>query len=115
MMLNPCGDEQEVARLKGVTLAVVKEAAPAASDDVNFVLVVRRLFVRARWSAKYDVQSGAFKNADGTLARRYMGFNFGKSHYTATVLLLHVRRPPEQRLHRAPTADDFHSVTDSSP
>jgi hypothetical protein len=89
-MVNSRRDEQEVAWLEGVPLAVVKQAAPAASDDVDFILVVRRLFVRAGGPAKHYVKRAAPEDADGALTRRNAAFNFGKSHDTATVVRFHI-------------------------
>jgi len=54
-MLGPCGHEQKIARLERVPLAVVKQDAPAADDDVDLVLRMRRLLVRGRREGELHV------------------------------------------------------------
>src|SRR5262249_39048234 len=63
------GNEQEIACFELVPLAVVKQNASPANDDVNFVLLVRRLYIRARRRPENHIERAALQNADGSLAR----------------------------------------------
>ena len=53
---------------KLVPLAVVKQNSSSASDDVNFVLLVRRLRIRPRRCPENHIERAALQNADGALA-----------------------------------------------
>ena len=46
VMLSPRSDEQKLARLERVPLAIVNENTSTANDDVDLILRVGRLLVR---------------------------------------------------------------------
>src|SRR5580692_9374930 len=91
LMLDPRSDEQEVARLEPVSLAVVNEYSSAANDEVNLVLCMRRLLVRAQGEAKGYVESAALQDHDGALAlgARDTRLSLGKTDNAATTWLAH--------------------------
>jgi hypothetical protein len=91
LMLDPRSDEQEVARLEPVSLAVVNEYSSAANDEVNLVPCMRRLLARAQREAKGYVESATLQDHDGALARgaRDTRLSLGKTDNTATTWLAH--------------------------
>src|SRR5262249_7707159 len=99
-MVGPGGHEKEVAGLEGVPLAIVKQDATAANDDVDLVLCVRRLLIRARRRPEDDVEGAAAQNTDGALAGRDPRLGLGKADHTATTGRGHdllLVSPPTQR------------------
>lgn len=44
-MFSACGDENQVARMEGVSFFAVLENAPPADDDIYFVLRMRLLWI----------------------------------------------------------------------
>src|SRR5262249_23536144 len=68
-----------------------KQNASPANDDVNLVLFMRRLFIRARWCPEFHVEGAALQNADGALAGggRDACLSLGKTDHTATNWLAH--------------------------
>jgi hypothetical protein len=64
------GHEKKVAGLEWIPLAVVKQNAPPANYEIYLVLLVRRLFIRARGGPEHYVEGAALQNADRALARR---------------------------------------------
>jgi hypothetical protein len=68
-MLSARSDEQEVPCLALIALPVVNEDASATDDHVDFVLLVRGLYVRTHRKRKLDVEGTAPQEADRMLSR----------------------------------------------
>src|SRR5262245_30683383 len=85
------GHEKKVPRLKPVPLAIVKQNASPANHDVDLVLFVRRLLVRACRCTEFHVEGAALQNDDGALAGRVRdpGLSLSKTDHTATSRLAH--------------------------
>src|SRR5262245_52764586 len=104
-MLGPRGDEQQVARPERVPLAVVKEDAAAADDDVNLVLGVRRRRPRQRGEAaegNHGLQGAALHHADRLLTGGAgdTRLSLGETDHTATASRAHraLLMPPNNKL-----------------
>jgi hypothetical protein len=68
-VLRPCGHEQKVARLEWIPLALMKEDASPADDDVHLVLCVAGWLCRPlRRRREPHVEAPALQHADGVLA-----------------------------------------------
>src|SRR5262249_29799317 len=98
-MLGSRSHEQEIARPERVPLAVMKEDAAAADDNVNLVLGVRRRRPRERRKAterEHGLQGAALQKADGVLARRAGNtrLGLGKADDLATGRLAHASLSP---------------------
>jgi hypothetical protein len=91
LMLGPRSHEQKVAWLEPVPLAVVNEYSSAANDEVNLVLCMRRLPVRAQREAKGYVKSATLQDHDSALARgaRDTRLSLGKTDNAATTWFAH--------------------------
>src|SRR5262249_49561524 len=89
------GHEKKVARLESVPLPIVKQNASPANHDVNLVLLVRRLFIWARWRPEFYVEGAALQNTDGALilAARDVRLSLGKTDHTATIGRAHASLP----------------------
>src|SRR5262249_22921935 len=70
-----------------------EENASAADHDVDLVLLVRRLVVRARRRPQYHVEGAALQQADGAPVRavRDAGVSLGEAEHTAAVGRAHPR------------------------
>jgi hypothetical protein len=91
LMLGPRSHEQDVAWLERVPLVVVNEHSPAANDEVNLVLCVRRLLARAQREGKGYVKRTTPQDHDGALAHRARDtrLSLGKADNTATIWHAH--------------------------
>jgi len=91
-MLDSRCYEQQVARLEGMPLAVVKEDAAAADDDVELVLGVRRLLIRGYRKRELYVQGTALQKAERVFARGTWDprLRLSKMNHMATIRLTHV-------------------------
>jgi hypothetical protein len=87
LMLGRRSHEQDVARLERIPLAVVNEHPPAANDEVNLVLRVRRLLARAQREGKGYVKWATPQDHDGVLTRgsRDTRSSLGKADNTAAI------------------------------
>jgi hypothetical protein len=59
MVVGSRGDEEAIAWLERFSLAVVEQDALTAYDDVDLILFVRRLPVRAQGASEFHVDSTA--------------------------------------------------------
>jgi hypothetical protein len=115
-MLDSGGHEQKVAGLEWVPLAIVKQNASAANDDVNLVLCVRRLFIRARGRREFYVGAAASQKADGALAvgTRDAHLSFRETDHAAAVRFDHASLlvlPNAHAERPARTARDDHGTS----
>ena len=90
-MLGSSRHEEKIARFEGIPLAVVKEHASAADDDVDFVLSMRCLLVGSNGKGKLYVQGAALHEADGVFAcgTRDTSFGLYKTDDPAAVCFVH--------------------------
>jgi hypothetical protein len=95
LVFGPCRHEQDVARLKRVTLAVVKEESAAANDEVKLVLWVGRLLHRSMRDGKGYIKGATPQDYDSVLARRTGNtrLGLGEAHHATTIRLVHFFTP----------------------
>ena len=61
MVLGPCGDKEDIACRKSGTLIVMDQHALAANDNIELVLVMRRLAVGRNREGEGDIERAAFE------------------------------------------------------
>ena len=91
MMLGSRGHEHKVAWLEWVPLAVVKQEASAANDDINLVLCVRGLLVWRHGERELYVKGAALQEADGVFARRTRDsrLSLGETNHLTAIWFAH--------------------------
>lgn len=91
LVLDPGSHEEEVARFEPVLLAVMNEHSPAANDEVNLVLCMRRLLFRNESEGKGYVKGATLQDRDGALpaAPGIPRSRLGKTNHTAAIWVAH--------------------------
>jgi hypothetical protein len=88
VMLGSGTDKHEIAWPEWLSLRPMTEDTAAANDDVDLVLAVGRLFVRADWKGELYIEGPALQKACRMLARgpRDSRSSVRESNHTATDL-----------------------------
>lgn len=85
-----CGPhEKQVAGLKWIALAVVKQDTATANRDVQLVLFVWSLLIGARRCAEAHIERAALQDVDGALAGGYPSLGLGEMQHIAAISRFH--------------------------